>query len=152
MRKQYMELLGKIEKALKDQHNFDERLKLVVKFLKIHVEKYNWVGIYLKSGEELLLHNYIGKPTAHAKIPISEGICGAAVRERQTVIVDDVNEDSRYIACSLETRSEIVVPIYQGKQIIGEIDIDSDDDSAFDSEDKEMLERVAAMIGTNGKQ
>ncbi len=74
MRKQYIELLGKIEKALEYQHNFDERLKLVVKYLKIHVEKYNWVGIYLKSGEELLLHDYIGKPTAHTKIPISEGI------------------------------------------------------------------------------
>ena len=146
MTKQYQELLKKVEDALLKQENFDERLKLVVKFLKLNIEKYNWVGIYLKKDDELILHNYIGKPTLHTKIPVNEGICGAAVREKQTVIVDDVNEDPRYIACSLETRSEIVVPIYQGKEIIGEIDIDSDDDSAFDKEDKEMLEKIAARI------
>lgn len=146
MTKKYQELLKKVEDALLNQENFDERLKLVVKFLKLNIEKYNWVGIYLKKDDELILHNYIGKPTLHTRIPVNEGICGAAVREKQTVIVDDVNEDPRYIACSLETRSEIVVPIYKGKEIIGEIDIDSDDDSAFDKEDKELLEKIAARI------
>ena len=146
MKKEYLELLLKIENILLKQNDFDERLKLVVKFLKVNVEKYNWVGIYLKKGDELILHNYIGKPTAHTTIPVSEGICGAAVREKQTVIIDNVNEDSRYIACSLETRSEIVVPIYKSKEIIGEIDIDSDEDSAFNYDDREMLEQVAARI------
>ena len=146
MKKEYLELLLKIENVLLKQNDFDEILKLIVKFLKVNVEKYNWVGIYLKKGDELILHNYIGKPTTHTTIPVSEGICGAAVREKKTVIVDNVNEDSRYIACSLETRSEIVVPIYKGKKIIGEIDIDSDEDSAFNYDDREMLEQVAARI------
>ena len=146
MTKQYQEILKKVEESLAKQEDFDERLKLVVKLLKLNVEKYNWVGIYLKKDDELFLHNYIGKPTQHTKIPVSEGICGAAVREKQTVIVDDVNEDPRYIACSLETRSEIVVPIYKGNEIIGEIDIDSDDDCAFDKDDKELLEKIAERI------
>ena len=74
-------------------------------------EHYHWVGVYLLEGDTLVLHTQVGAPTPHVRIPVSQGLCGAAVRERRTIVVDDVREDPRYLACSLATRSEIVVPI-----------------------------------------
>src|SRR5690242_11219841 len=86
---------------------------------------YNWVGFYmLDSGDEnvLVLGPYRGAPTEHVRIPVTEGICGAAVAQSETVIVDDVAADPRFLACSIDTRSEIVVPIRVGEKIVGEID------------------------------
>jgi L-methionine (R)-S-oxide reductase len=80
------------------------------------------------------------------RIPLDQGICGAAASTGQTVIVDDVNADPRYLACSLETRSEIVVPIKRDGQVLGEIDIDSDQPAAFTPDDRELLEAVASML------
>ena len=75
------------------------------------VPDYNWVGIYLLDGNELVLGPFVGKPSPHTRIPLGRGICGAAATEKATIIVDDVNADPRYLACSIETKSEIVVPI-----------------------------------------
>ncbi len=75
---------------------------------------YSWVGFYMLDPSDenfLVLGPYRGAPTEHVRIPVTQGICGAAVAQGKTVIVDDVSEDPRYLACSLETRSEIVVPI-----------------------------------------
>lgn len=121
-------------------------LEAAVQVLKLAVPRYTWVGIYLLEGEELVLGPYLGKPSPHTRIPNGQGICGAAARQEQTVIVPDVNADSRYLACSLETRSEIVVPILAAGKVVGEIDIDSDLPAAFGSADRELLERVAATI------
>ncbi len=114
--------------------------------LKLNEPRYTWVGIYLVEGDELVLGPYLGKASPHTRIPIGQGICGAAAREAQTIIVPDVNADPRYLACSLETRSEIVVPIFVAGQVVGEIDIDSDLPDAFGPRDRELLERAAAMI------
>jgi len=84
----------------------DEALRAVVAILHEEMPDYHWVGVYLVEGDELVVHNYRGRPTPHERIPIGEGICGAAI------VVDDVQGDSRYLACSLETSSEIVVPIH----------------------------------------
>jgi GAF domain-containing protein len=81
------------------------------------------------------------------RIPVNQGICGAAVAQNDTVIVDDVNSDPRYLACSLETRSEIVVPIRVHGAVVGEIDIDSHEFAAFSARDKEFLERCAVVVG-----
>jgi len=107
---------------------------------------YNWVGIYLLEKGELVLGPFVGKPTPHTRIPLNKGICGAAASTGKTVIVDDVNADPRYLACSLETRSEIVVPIVRDGRVLGEIDIDSDRPAAFTVEDQELVERVAAIL------
>ena len=114
----------------------------------LHRERlhYNWAGVYLLKGKELVLGPYAGKATAHVRIPLDRGICGAAASCRQTIIVDDVNADPRYLACSLETRSEIVVPIKRQGQVLGEIDIDSDQPAAFTTEDRQLLEDVAARL------
>jgi GAF domain-containing protein len=107
---------------------------------------YTWVGVYLLEGEELVLGPFVGKPTPHTRIPLNKGICGAAASSGKTLIVDDVQADPRYLACSLETRSEIVVPIVRAGRVVGEIDIDSDAPAAFTEEDRRLLEAVAEIL------
>ena len=111
---------------------------------------YDWVGFYmldLHDDNVLVLGPYRGAPTEHVRIPVTEGICGAAVAQGETVIVGDVLADPRYLACSLETRSEIVVPIRANGKIVGEIDIDSHTLDAFGAEDRSFLESCAEAIG-----
>lgn len=107
---------------------------------------YNWVGFYFVEGNELVLGPFVGAPSPHARIPIGKGICGAAVAERQTVVVPDVNADPRYLACSIQTKSEIVVPIEHEGRILGEIDIDSHTRSAFTIDDRSLLEAIARRL------
>ncbi len=117
-----------------------------VALLQRERKDYNWVGVYLLENGELVLGPYVGRPSPHTRIPLNKGICGAAASTGQTIIVDDVNADPRYLACSLETRSEIVVPIARQGRILGEIDIDSDTPAAFTAEDRRLLEKVAAIL------
>jgi GAF domain-containing protein len=121
-------------------------LTRTVAVLKDAIPEYTWVGIYLLEGDELVLGPFLGKPSPHTRIPLGQGICGAAATEKATVIVDDVNADPRYLACSIETQSEIVVPIMHHERVLGEIDIDSDRLAAFGAADRELLEAVAALI------
>ena len=120
-------------------------LRRTVAVLKDAFPTYTWVGIYLLEGDELVLGPFLGKPSPHTRIPLGQGICGAAATEKATLIVDDVNADPRYLACSIETQSEIVVPIMHGGRVLGEIDIDSDRPAAFGAADRELLEAVAAL-------
>lgn len=121
-------------------------LEEAVSLLKAGRDHYTWVGIYLLEGDELVLGPYLGKPSPHTRIPLGRGICGAAATERATIVVDDVRADPRYLACSLETQSEIVVPIMDGGRVLGEIDIDSDRPAAFGDDDRRLLEAVAAIV------
>lgn len=107
---------------------------------------YDWTGVYLLEGAELTIAHEVGHPTPHRRIPLDKGICGAAAREGRTIVVDDVNADPRYLACTLATRSEIVVPIGRGGRILGEIDVDSDSPAAFTDADRTTLELVAEML------
>jgi GAF domain-containing protein len=138
-------LLQKLADALRDQRGNDA-LVTAVRILKEGEPRYTWVGVYLLEGGRLVLGPYLGKPTCHVVIPVEEGICGAAARQGATVIVPDVTADPRYLACSLETRSEIVVPILLNGRVLGEIDIDSDFPDAFGQADRQFLERVAALL------
>jgi L-methionine (R)-S-oxide reductase len=110
------------------------------------IPHYTWAGIYLLDGDELVLGPYLGKPSPHTRIPLGRGICGAAATAKATIVVDDVNSDPRYLACSIETKSEIVVPIVRDGAVLGEIDIDSDQPAAFSDDDRQLLERVAAVL------
>ncbi len=121
-------------------------LQGTVRVLKESLPSYTWVGVYLLHGNELVLGPYAGRPSPHTRIPMGRGICGAAAAERATIIVDDVNADPRYLACSVDTRSEIVVPIMEGGDVLGEIDVDSDLPAAFGPADRALLERTAAML------
>ena len=123
-----------------------EAMQRLVALLKLRVPYYSWVGIYQVEGDELVLGPYLGKPSPHTRIPLGRGICGAAATEKATIIVDDVNSDPRYLACSVETRSEIVVPVMRGSDVLAEIDIDSDTPAAFGARDRQLLEAAAAML------
>jgi L-methionine (R)-S-oxide reductase len=110
--------------------------------------RFDWVGFYLLNAERILeLGAYAGAPTPHTRIPLHQGICGAAASSGETVVVDDVNADPRYLACSLETKSEIVVPIFVGGAVAGEIDIDSHAPAAFGRAERELVEHCAALAG-----
>jgi L-methionine (R)-S-oxide reductase len=124
----------------------DEAMLQAVNILKQKMPDYSWVGIYLLDGEHLQLGPFLGKPSPHTRIPLNQGICGAAATQRETIIVDDVDADPRYLACSLETRSEIVVPILKGERVLGEIDIDSDKKAAFGPADRDLLEATASLL------
>ena len=138
--------LASIDDLIRTERDPQRVMQRVVEILKREVSHYTWAGIYLLEGDELVLGPFLGKPSPHTRIPIGDGICGAAARERETIIVDDVNADSRYLACSLETKSEIVVPIMSGARVLGEIDIDSDQPAAFGSDDRRLLESVASLL------
>jgi L-methionine (R)-S-oxide reductase len=122
----------------------------IVDIIPQHLHYYNWTGFYMLDPDDagtLVLGPFHGAPTEHVRIPVSQGICGAAVAQNHTVIVDDVSADPRYLACSLETRSEIVVPIRANGAVVGEIDIDSHNPAAFHPRDKEFLEECAEIVG-----
>jgi L-methionine (R)-S-oxide reductase len=139
-------LLTAIRSAISAAPNAQGAMQQAVRLLKDGVPYYTWVGIYLLDGNELVLGPYLGKPSPHTRIPLGRGICGAAAAEKTTIVVDDVNADPRYLACSTETKSEIVVPILQGSNVLGEIDIDSDRRAAFRDSDRQLLEPVAALL------
>jgi putative methionine-R-sulfoxide reductase with GAF domain len=140
------EIVSRVEQIIHSDVSRDEALGEAVRLLKAERLHYNWVGIYLLEGDMLVLHNYVGKPTEHTHIPMGRGVCGTAVAERANQIVEDVTAIGNYLACSLETRAEIVVLIRRGDEIFGQIDIDSDTPGAFAAEDEALLDRVADAL------
>jgi L-methionine (R)-S-oxide reductase len=140
------ELLPALRSAIAAAPNAESAMKQTVRLLKDGVPDYTWVGIYVVDGDELVLGPFLGKPSPHTRIPLGRGICGAAATEKATIVVDDVNADPRYLACSIETRSEIVVPIMQDGEVFGEIDIDSDRAAAFGQRDRALLEPIASLL------
>jgi L-methionine (R)-S-oxide reductase len=140
------ELLPALRSAIAAAPNAESAMQQTVRLLKDGVPDYTWVGIYVRDGEELVLGPFLGRPSPHTRIPLEQGICGAAAREKATIVVDDVNADPRYLACSIETKSEIVVPIMQDGEVFGEIDIDSDRAAAFGPRDRALLEPIASLL------
>src|SRR5271165_1720104 len=129
-----------------------ELMQTMAKLLHERMLKYNWVGFYLlEPGAQppmLVLGAFEGAMTPHTRIPLNQGICGAAASSGETVVVDDVNADPRYLACSLETKSEIVVPVLANGEVVGELDIDSHSPAAFGEEDRRLCEHAAKVLGS----
>ena len=144
-------LLRKAEYLIGSDRPLDEVLRKIVQLLYLNVSTYHWVGIYLLKGNELVLHNYMGKPTEHQRIPVGKGVCGTAVAERANQVVGDVTKLDNYLACSLETKSEIVTLIQDDEHIYGQIDIDSDKPKAFSPDDESFLNAVAQLLATRFK-
>src|ERR1051325_6307254 len=135
------------DEALAAISSADDPLAAAVDALQNGFEHYSWVGIYLVEGDDLVLGPWQGpEATEHVRIPVGQGVCGAAAASGQTEVVDDVNADPRYLACFPSTRSEIVVPISRDGRVIGEIDMDSASPAAFGDADREFLERVAESV------
>lgn len=131
----------------------DDLMSVIVGRLQERLPHFDWVGFYMIEkglpGEEpmLVLGPYVGAVTPHTRIPLNQGICGAAVTSGHTVVVDDVNADPRYLACSIETKSEIVAPIFVNGAVVGELDIDSHTPAAFTADDRQLVEHCAALVG-----
>lgn len=148
----HQKLLNDIAAGVARASDAQAAMSHAVKELKQHLPHYTWVGIYVMDGDELVLGPFVGKPSPHTRIPLNRGICGAAASQKTTIVVDDVNADPRYLACSLETKSEIVVPIMHGDAVLGEIDIDSDQPAAFGPNDRALLEAVAQALAAHLRQ
>ena len=146
----FSELLSQFDQLAKTVPNLASLQKSIVDLIAGRLAYYNWVGFYMLDPRDtsmLVLGPFHGAPTQHVRIPVTEGICGAAVAQGETVIVDDVSSDPRYLSCSIETRSEIVTPIRANGKVVGEIDVDSHSLSAFQPADRKFLEQCAAMVG-----
>ena len=135
------------EEALEAIRRAEDPLAAAAGILEAGFDHYSWVGIYLVEGDDLVLGPWQGpEATEHVRIPVGQGVCGAAAVSGETEIVDDVNSDPRYLSCFPSTRSEIVVPIARNGSVVGEIDIDSDRPAAFGEEDRRFLEQVAELL------
>ncbi|HSA92793.1 MAG TPA: GAF domain-containing protein [Terriglobales bacterium] len=143
------ELLTDLERVASAAKSAHDLMRAIVERLA-RLPAYNWVGFYMLDPADpktLVLGPFVGADTPHKRIPLDQGICGAAAASGQTLVVDDVHADPRYLACSLETRSEIVVPVFARGRVVGEIDIDSHAPAAFGPEDRALVESCAAMVG-----
>ena len=149
-RKESFEFLTrKIDEVLKGEGNRDEKLRTVCRLLKDNVPYYDWVGFYLVDEErknELVLGPFEGEHTEHARIAFGRGICGQAAQLERTFLVQDVSKEKNYLSCSTNVKSEIVVPIFKNKKVIGELDIDSHALSPFTKQDDAFLEKVSKMV------
>ena len=132
----------------RSKHNTDERLLSICELLEKNVPHYNWVGFYFKNGDknELKLGPYVGAPTDHTIIPFGKGICGQVAVSNKNFIVPDVKAQDNYIACSINVKAEIVVPIFVNGENIGQIDIDSNTIDPFTKEDETLLEFICAEV------
>jgi L-methionine (R)-S-oxide reductase len=147
----FADLIPHLERLTKTSPSADALMKGIVALLHEKLTRYNWVGFYMlekEAGSDILvLGPFKGTMTPHTRIPLNQGICGAAASTGKTIVVDDVNADSRYLACSLETKSEIVVPVFAHGKVVGELDIDSHFPAAFGPEDRKFCEHAAAQVG-----
>lgn len=145
-----LDALTEIERLAKNAQSTMELQRAVVETAAKHLAHFNWIGFYMLDPEDssmLVLGPFHGKPTPHVRIPVTQGICGAAITHGETVLVEDVGSDPRYLSCSSDTRSELVTPIRVRGLIVGEIDVDSNALNAFQPADREFLEKCAAIIG-----
>ena len=128
---------------------YDDKLQAICDLLKAKISYYDWVGFYFKNGnkKELKLAQFAGEPTEHKIIPFGKGICGQVALSNKNFVVQDVSEQTNYISCGFEVKSEIVIPIIVNDQNIGQIDIDSHTVNPFTNKDEELLEYICGLVG-----
>lgn len=140
------QLIDNIRIAVLDKTNETDILSESIKLIDAFSDGFDWTGFYLVKDGILEVGPYVGPETPHKKIELAQGICGAAVSQKQSIVIDNVDTDPRFLACSTTTKSEIVVPLMDGEEVLGEIDIDSNQPAFFTKEDKEMFEEIAQII------
>jgi L-methionine (R)-S-oxide reductase len=146
-----LEVKAEVERLAASIPTAREFMADLVALLHKRMLKYHWVGFYLleyaTQAPVLVLGPFQGAVTPHTRIPLNQGVCGAAAFTGKTIIVDDVAKDPRYLVCSLETKSEIVVPVFAHSKVVGELDIDSHFPAAFAPADRELVEYCALVVG-----
>ena len=145
---QFNDLRPGIDAILRREDSEGTRLQLLADYMRDSVEHYDWFGFYLAvPGKRMLaLGPFSGEPTEHLHIPYGRGICGQAADSAETFVVQDVSTQDNYLACSLSVTSEIVVPVFHEKDVVGEIDIDSHLTAPFTDADKRFLESLAKKV------
>ena len=145
---QFENLKPQVTSIVNSEVTRDEKLKNICQLLQDNISYYNWVGFYFKNGDknELKLGPYVGAETDHTIIPYGKGICGQVAESNQTFVVPDVYAQDNYLACSIETKAEIVVPIFKNGENIGQIDIDSHTINPFTDDDTKLLDYICKRI------
>ena len=143
-------LKPKVTTLISNSSVIDDTLLSICELLKETVSYYDWVGFYFRDGntETLKLGPYAGAPTDHTTIPFGKGICGQVAVSNQNFVVPDVNAQDNYISCSINVKSEIVIPLFVDGENIGQIDIDSNTTDPFSEADERFLEFVCQSIAT----
>lgn len=137
-----------VDSILDSQLSLEDKLYKICQYLEQNISHYDWVGFYFANHEKKTLHlgPFAGEPTDHKVIPFGKGICGQVAESNDTFLVEDVNAQDNYIACSINVKSEIVVPLFVDGKNIGQIDIDSNKVNAFSTEDEALLKAINASI------
>ena len=144
----YKSLLPQIKSLLEDETDSIANLSNICAALKYNMGDFFWVGFYFVRGNELIVGPYQG-PLACTRIKLYQGVCGASVKEKKTMIVEDVNKFPGHIACSMDSKSEIVIPILRNNEVFAVLDIDSDKYANFDNIDKIYLEKLVSLTYNN---
>ncbi|MGC6478837.1 MAG: GAF domain-containing protein [Flavobacteriaceae bacterium] len=146
-------LQTQVEHLLSEDRSVREQLQAICELLQKEVAHYDWVGFYFADARQrkLFLKAFAGKPTDHTEIPFGKGICGQVAESNQNFVVPDVQAQDNYISCSIDVKSEIVIPIFVDGENIGQIDIDSNTLDPFRTEDEQLLEHVCALVATQLK-
>ncbi len=141
----YEQLLPQIKALIAEETDIIANLANICAVLKYNMPGFFWIGFYLLKGNELVLGPYQG-PVACTRIQMGKGVCGAATLRRETIVVPDVDKFPGHIACSSLSRSEIVIPLLNGKEVVGVLDVDSDSLNMFDEVDKKYLEELCSWV------
>ncbi len=142
-------ILGQVDRIISRDGTRNEKLQAVCELLDREVQVFDWTGFYLASEKEermLELGPYTGEPTDHTHIPYGTGICGQAAETLGTFVVQDVSKADNYLACSVDVKSEIVVPIMKGDRFVGELDIDSHTLNAITPEIRNLCEEICNKL------
>lgn len=143
------ELIGEIREIAEDSLPLDTKLFEITRAIKECLRNYDWVGFYLVDDEaknELRLGPFSGAATEHGSIPFGTGVCGMVAESKETLVIDDVASEANYLSCSIDVKSEIVLPIFADSEFKGVLDIDSHTSSRFTARDREFLEQVVGIV------
>jgi GAF domain-containing protein len=143
----YEQLLAQIKSLVEGEMNLTTNLAQICAALKYTFSYYYWIGFYFIEGNELVLGPFQG-PVACSRIKIPNGVCGACVQRKETIIVPDVDKFPGHIACSSLSKSEIVVPVFKNGKVIGVLDVDSDEYNMFDETDRIHLVEIARLVSS----
>jgi L-methionine (R)-S-oxide reductase len=146
----HQELLREFQNFARTAPTAQSVMERISQRLHEKMTRYNWVGFYLVDPADpgvLLVGPFVGSFTPNVRIPLNTGLCGAAATSGQTVVVDDVSTDPRYLAGSPMVNSEIVVPIFVENKLAGELDIESYFASAFNKAEQDFVEACATVVG-----
>jgi L-methionine (R)-S-oxide reductase len=141
----YKSLLPQIESLVEGENDLIANVANIVAALKYSIDRFFWVGVYFRKGNDLILGPFQG-PVACTRMTIPNGVCGECAAKKETIIVPDVNVHPGHIACSPDSKSEIVTPIFSGNGVSAVLDVDSDSYNNFDDVDKNYLTKVGKII------